>query len=163
MAKTNFKNEMVATVTAMGTEVDGKLQITKKKLAKVQEMLIEGFGGKFTLVTNKKDETTHAIVYKTKKSDRVIILKVVEEPKKKAIKAKETKEKKVREIDETKKRFTTKVFREVKEDGRQFKIIKVYSFGKETGFETWLAFEGKRTMVKKGTDFEELKSFINEQ
>lgn len=158
---TNFKNELMETVTAMGTEVEGKLQITKRKLAKVQEMLVEGFGGKFTLVSNKKDDTIHAIVYKTKKSDKIIILKVVEEPKKKA--TKEPKEKKVREIDETKKRFTTKVFREVKEDGRQFKIIKVYSFGKETGFETWLAFEGKRTMVKKGTDFEELKSFINEQ
>jgi hypothetical protein len=76
--RTNLKNEMINMVKANATkEVNGVYEMTAKKFEAVKESLNE----KFTVIDNKKDSKLHAVAYKTKKSEKLVIIKVVAETK----------------------------------------------------------------------------------
>jgi hypothetical protein len=83
MAK-SMKNEMVTMVNGLATNVDGNVfEMTAKNFKKLDVEIGNGaFDGKFVVVKNNKVENMYAVVYKTKKSDRIVVIKVVKAEKK---------------------------------------------------------------------------------
>lgn len=82
--KNNFKNEMIAKVEELATKkVENGVEMTAENFNKFRNMIDnEEFGGKFTIVANKKNDKLFAVVYKTKKSNKLVIIRIVEVEKK---------------------------------------------------------------------------------
>lgn len=80
MKKVSMKEMMMEVIRNNGKEVDGVFEITQEAFIKVTNE-IEKLG-KFSIISNKKDDTLKAVAYTSKKSERLAVIKLVKESKK---------------------------------------------------------------------------------